>query len=711
MNKSISKNYILLSLLLLLFFSGCVYYNTFYNAKKAFQEAEDVREENKYTSGRGNAQKYNLAIEKCLKVIENYPNTKYYDDALYVLAVSYFHTDKFSKADFRFRELLANYPESEYTVRARVYLAKSKLELNENEEAMTLFEEIFVSDVDKEVKTEAAMGLGRFHYGNKNYEEAQPYFMSIRDSLGTDFEKKIAQRFIADGYYDIFQFDNALSAYLQLLGMDIETKDRYHALYNASQCAFALMKIAEGMDYLNKLMQDELYFDSLGVLKLAVAEGLERENDLDGAQDLYLELSQNENKQVAGTSFYRLGLIAQFDKDSLALAKEYYDQAVTFIRSSEIGKDALMRSSDIGKIDEYAQKLVIDSTTSQEAIDEAAFAQFQLSQLFWFNLNKPDTAILEMQYLIDSFPTAYDVPNAKIALSQMIRDYHGDTTAADSILHSILEEHPRSDKIPEVLEVLGLKGTEADTGYAEGYVHKAEDFLIDNENIDSAKYYYQYVVDNYPESNYYLHSRFALLWIMDEYEAPGDSSLYYAYTAFVDSFPGNEWATQINQILRETGTRRTDYVENDSVFEDTVELSEDEIAQIYADSIGVAEDINKSDKSISYLDPVEKLAIAPDGSRCTKLPIDPIETKRPFVYPDAAYSDGWEGFLYFQILLDFSGEVTDYVLKIKSPNEAINREAEETMKTMKFDLFRIPTELQETWFYYKFTVMKPSSLR
>jgi TonB family protein len=316
-----------------------------------------------------------------------------------------------------------------------------------------------------------------------------------------------------------------------------------------------------------------------------------------------------------------------------------------------------------------------------------------------------------MEYLIDSFPTAFDVPNAKIALSQMVRDYYGDTTAADSILKAILTEHPRSDKIPDVMEILGLKGTEADTGYAERYVRKAEDFLVDNEDIDSAKYYYQYVVDNYPESNYYLHSRFALLWIMDEYEAPGDSTLFYAYTAFVDSFPGNEWATQINQLLREGGTKRVDYVEYDSTTGDTVPLTEEEKALLYADSIGVAQDINEADEGASYLDPIEQLAIAPDGSRCVKLPKDPIVTERPFVYPDAAYSVGWEGDLYFQILLDFSGEVTDYVLKIKSPNEAINREAEETIQTMKFDLFAIPTELHESWFYYKFLVRKPSQLR
>ena len=41
--------------------------------------------------------------------------------------------------------------------------------------------------------------------------------MAIRDSLGAGTRKTIAQRYIADGYFEGFQFSDALGAYLQIL--------------------------------------------------------------------------------------------------------------------------------------------------------------------------------------------------------------------------------------------------------------------------------------------------------------------------------------------------------------------------------------------------------------------------------------------------------------------------------------------------------------
>ena len=706
------NRYAKISLILLLFSavlynSSCVYYNTFYNAKKAFNEAESARKKDQYARGRSRGSaKYKIAIDKSLKIIENHPNTKYYDDALHVLGVSYYHTENYSKAERRFRELLANYPESEYIKETEIYLAKTKLKLRDEKEAMELFENIFVSDFDKSFKAEAAMGLGTYHFNEKNYNESQPYFQAVRDSLGNSDERKIAQNFIADGYYNTFQFKNALGAYLQILGMDPDKIEKYHALFQASQCSFSLMKISEGMDYLKTLKEDELYFDSLGVLKLATAEALVIDGEYEEAEAIYKLLADDEtNKQVAGKANYNLALMAQFDKDDLEAAKEYYDKTVSLVRGMEIGKDALQRSSDIGKVETFARKLVIDSTTAQEAIDEAAFTQLQLSQLYWFNLNKQDTAILEMQYLIDSFPTAYDVPNAMIALSQMYREYAQDSTTADSLLRQVLAEHPTSDRIPEVLELLELKDTEADSGYAELYMHKAENFLVDSTNLDSAKYYYQYVVDNFPESDYYLHARFALLWVMDEYESPGDSSLVFAYNAFVDSFPGTSWANEAKRKVKYT-RKASSKDETDSTGVDS--LGEDQYA---ADTEGEFDEEGGTTGEDEYLDPMVALYIDPDGEKAYDMPLNPDVIKDPFEYPVEAYRDAFEGSLYFQILLDFSGEVTDYILKISSNNEEIDREASEAVATMVFDIIRIPPEISESWFVYKFVVRKPDQLR
>ena len=58
-------------------FGGCVYFNTFYNAKKAFNTAENVRKSAGARAQGVGAGDYRKAIEKALKVIENYPKSKY----------------------------------------------------------------------------------------------------------------------------------------------------------------------------------------------------------------------------------------------------------------------------------------------------------------------------------------------------------------------------------------------------------------------------------------------------------------------------------------------------------------------------------------------------------------------------------------------------------------------------------------------------------
>ncbi len=694
---------------ILLLTAGCVYFNTFHNAKKAFDEAEKVRKDTRYKSVRLNTQKYKIAIEKSLKVIENHPNSKWYDDALYVLAVSYFYTDKYANAERRFRELLANYDDSKYAPESELYLAKAKLKLNDVEDAMVIFEEIFDGEARKEYKAEAAIALGVYHYENNSDEQSQRFFMAVRDSLGTKEETKLAQRYIADSYFNMFRFQDALGAYLQILGMDPSNNERYHAISNAAQCSFQLLRISDGLEYLNNLIEDEQYYDSLGVLKLRLAEGYEVDEDIYRAEVIYREVAEEgANNNIKARANYRLGLIYQFDYDDLTEAKKFYDRTSELGRTTRFGRDAIQRSSDIGKLDEFARTLEIDSTTSQAMIDEAAYTQYQLSELYWFSLNKPDSAIFEMRYLVDSFPQSFEAPKAMIALAQMHRSHTGDTALADSIFGEMLAKYPNSDYAPEALEELSLKGSEADTGYAELYLRRAENLLLDEENIDSARVSYQYIVDYFPDSKYYLQAKFSLIWLTEQYESPGDSSLIFAYTALADSFPETYWARE--------AAKRTDYRPETRVAED----------QEQVDTAGVRDDVRGDDRwrddpfgeaadtvgdTSTYVSPLEQAKIGPDGKLIPDMRYKPIEIEEVFVYPTEAYREAWEGKLYFQILLDFSGEVIDYVLKIRSPSEEINREATEAVASMTFDMLKIPAELQGSWFVYQFEVKKPDHLR
>ncbi len=714
------RTYYILRLLILMaaalsISSGCVYFNTFYNARKAFNEAESARKES-LSKGRETVQrnKYDVAVEKSLKVIEEYPNSSWYDDALFVLGVSYYYTNQELKSERRLRELLANYPDSKFADDATIYLAKAKLKQGDEAAATGLFEEIFKGEFKEDYKTEAALALGNYYQEKEEYDKSRPYLMAVRDSLGNDMEKRRAQKYIADGLFEQYDFKEAFGAYLQLLGMSPDKDETYHATYRAAVCSFRLQSIEAGMDYLNKLIADEIYFDSSGVVKIRLAEGYELDGDLVQAENYYSEVvDQSKNNIHVAEANYRLGLIYQFDYDNLTRAKEFYDKASGANRSTFAGQDSFQRSTDIGKLAEFMQRVDLDTGATQSTIDDAAAKQYELAELYWFNLNKPDSAINEMRYLIDNFPTAYDSPKAMMALSSMIRNFEGDSVKADSILNQALINYPNSDYMPEIVKELNLKGTPSDSGYPEYYFRKAEDYLVDREMRDSAKYFYQIVVDSFPDSKYYIQARFALIWVTENYESPGDSSVYFAYQEFADSFPGTEWGLLAKQKLATEAPKRQTPRKKDEPADTTKDVADDDKQQT---------DNEKTASTSGYTEQLQSIYIGESGDTLPLFPSNPVQTRELFVYPTEAYYLEWEGDLYFQIKLDFSGEVLEYRLMTHSGSPELDNRAEITLKSMRFDQLDVSAKVAELelqpaaegggyWFVYKYRVILPDHLR
>lgn len=1000
-----AKRLILSLLLVGLVSSGCVYYNTFFNARQAFNEAEKIRKQ----TGQGSQAGYKTAIDKALKVVEDHPNSGYYDDALYVLGVSYYYSQQYLKAERRLRELLADFPKSKFVKEGTLYLAKSKMQIDEVNDAVALFEEIFQGKYDKTFRAEAAMELGQYHSDQKDQPAALRYYMAVRDSLGDEQQKLQAQRFIADGYFEEFKFADALKGYLQVLGLKPNRNEKYHALYQAAVCSYRLQRTSVGLDYLNKLIKDPIYFDSLGVLTLAVGEGHEDAGDLMLAENVYQDVAvTSKNNNWAGEAYYRLGLIYQFDYDDPDQAKKFYDKATQASAGSISGRDASGRSADIGKLqtlmkagldtmavrlaqegldsvamadtfnivldsvwhpkppvdssdtsgtrrpkagkdslalaslgkstDSTAKKpsdsaaikdtsalrkpsdsialrdtsvtpgsaptalkdtlqgpggnpptaadssrpakrdtsavvastppvnsdsaaaaarlaehrrqvaalmssqqqtsnvpvikrptpksaadsglsktspsdstrgdttkavrpadssqaaaavttatgpLVIqsgaampavndstkkgadsltvrdttrvkagDSTQTQnlsqdstsqknlrtgttaaaakkdtgltrqqvwKRINDAAQSQYTLAELNWFQLDKPDSAMKELTGLLETFPKSEIAPNAMIALSEMYRDYKNDTTTADSLLHQVLKDYPRSDHVEEAIDALGLKGTAADTGYAEFYMRRADSFLVDAKNYDSAAYYYRYVARRFPRSSLRDKATFNSIWVTENYQSPGDSTVYYAYKRFADAFPQSPLATE--------ATRRLTFQPPPPVKmpSDTKEKPVTRADSLMATGPNLVAKSAGPDTASTYVDPRTAAFVGPRKEELILLEIQPVQTNIDFVYPNSASDlQGNQFVLYFQILLDVTGKVIDLVLKVPSSNDELNTRATATVGSMTFDPLSVSQQLQQKahdlilpedqadprgrWYVLKYVVSKPAYL-
>ncbi len=106
-----------LLILIILPILSCAYFNTFYNARVYFKEAEKIyRTQGQNT--RESSTNYNKAIEKCSKIFEFYKTSKYLEEALYITAISYKRIGNYTQAKIKFEELLKYYPDSRFKISA-----------------------------------------------------------------------------------------------------------------------------------------------------------------------------------------------------------------------------------------------------------------------------------------------------------------------------------------------------------------------------------------------------------------------------------------------------------------------------------------------------------------------------------------------------------------------------------------------------------------
>jgi tetratricopeptide (TPR) repeat protein len=105
---------------LILFLIGCAKYNTYYNAKRSFDSAEQVREEavKKHQDPpkpTGNQkQDYENAIRKAQKILDEYPGHSLTDDALFLQAKSYYRLESYRMSIRKFELLFTNFPQTPY---------------------------------------------------------------------------------------------------------------------------------------------------------------------------------------------------------------------------------------------------------------------------------------------------------------------------------------------------------------------------------------------------------------------------------------------------------------------------------------------------------------------------------------------------------------------------------------------------------------------
>ncbi|MEE8417588.1 MAG: tetratricopeptide repeat protein, partial [candidate division Zixibacteria bacterium] len=409
MSEMFSNRYFrwyLTALLAFVFSSGCVYYNTFFMARKKFEEAEKNqalnaegrrkqgippgqigrkgRNQSKGNVGGGGGPSgsftpnitpqvrilYEDAIKKASKVLRFHPDSKWVDDALWLIGKSYYNMGDYLQADRKFKELVTNQPESKYADDSFFYGGLCQIELGHGDLAMEAFERIERDSKQSEYIDDVYFVRGKIAKDDERYVEAIDHFHIYLEKYSREDSAARAKFYIGECREQLGNYYEAFSAYSEVDKYKPSKQLRFDATLASASAILKTDSVSRGMEILMDLAQDERYFEQSARIRLKIAEGHHLQGQIEDAIGEYNQVAEQSPKTLeAAEAYYRLGLIYQNDIYDLEKAKVSFSKAQTENSSSEFRNLALARSAQIAKLESY--RIQLQRADSIRAADQS----------------------------------------------------------------------------------------------------------------------------------------------------------------------------------------------------------------------------------------------------------------------------------------------------------------------------------------------------
>lgn len=672
------KRRLSLVILTLVLLQGCVYYNTFFHATQAYKEAEKQRlaSNQEFVKGGSNS-KYNEAIKKASAVLQNHPKSKYADDALLLIAKSFYYTGEYSRAREKCVELTSVFRDSKLIPEARFYQGMSEYYLQNTEKALAMLHEMADKADDGSLRERASFMLARIPFEEKRYDEAVPEFNHFIDKFGGSQFRQRADSMRAASFWELGMYDSAEVAYHKLSDRSDGLELKYTAKFREGECKYQRADFSGGLEIFRDLQKDERFFVHKGMLAYEVAMGLLSLDSMSAALEILYKLPEDYPRTEAGArSLFALGDIYQSKGDSLSRAQTYFQDAPkAWAGDQEFTTASMERAREITELLALQKEL-----TSQDSSSYAE-SNFLLGELFLRQLDNPDSALEKFRLVVDDYSESEYAPLAMLNIAEVAEESRADTNMAQNIYRSLVARYPGAEASILARRRLGMPPPSDITQSDILLMYGAETMLFDQHNPDSALVLYGELVTKFPESPLVPQAYFAQAWVLDNYYSRNDSTVYLAYNQVAQGFPGTPFAEaaqlRLNptpRVLRNVKSTRPEIVETDTSYADTA-----------------AAKVTIADKA--------------DTIRTAPVPIDEPEFDYPvvpnFTWPTAVT-------VTFKIHIDYEGRVKDDLELIgTSGYKEIDEKAKVAMLQTRFDKLKLDQFLTLSGEWYKYSMLIP----
>ncbi len=175
---------------------GCVYFNTFYFARRHYHEAENERQkaerESRPISSRAQ-QSYQKSLESATKVLIEHPGSRWVEEALKLSQKILYRQGELAASIQKGIELLENFPESDTIPECRLFLARARLDMGD---ALAAAAEASLAAEELEGREyfEALFVMGRAYGEASSFDEATAILTQLIDDEDTPADLVIRAR-------------------------------------------------------------------------------------------------------------------------------------------------------------------------------------------------------------------------------------------------------------------------------------------------------------------------------------------------------------------------------------------------------------------------------------------------------------------------------------------------------------------------------------
>ncbi len=385
-------------LLIVLFTVSCAYYNGLHNAKKLFAEAEEMELDSKGRVSRDAKSKYNKVIKKCGTILEFYSESTYVDDAIYLMAMSFYRKGgNLTKAIEQCDKIIDYFPESEFYVDAVILKAQVLRDKRKPDESYTLLEEMMMNPKYSDGKSKVLLKIAEFYTGDENYSRARYYLNTIITDYRKSLEAKKASYFLGLNYMAEENYAEAITAIKQYLKLDNDREEENDANYNLAYCYFKTGDYRNALKRVDDLIDDEYRKAQKNDAKVLKGQILLADSGVEEGIELLNELVEGNQKGAASAKAnYILGDYYLTNTDSLKLSIKLFNAVKKADSNSEYVEQAIAKSSVASQIQLFKDS--DEELQPKELVDE----QFKLAEYYLDIMALPDSAIAVYNDIIDN---------------------------------------------------------------------------------------------------------------------------------------------------------------------------------------------------------------------------------------------------------------------------------------------------------------------